>query len=56
MYQNDNELVEILIDANQHPNKYIEMGEKSKEYYDNNATIEHMADGAMAAFAFALVQ
>ena len=56
MYQDDNELVEILIDANQHPNKYIEMGEKSKEYYDNNATIEHMADGAMAAFAFALVQ
>lgn len=56
MYQNDGELSKILVDASQHSEKYIEMGRKAKEYYDNNATIAHMANGAMAAFEFALKQ
>lgn len=54
MYENDYELSEILIDAANHPEKYIEMGRKAKDYYDNSATINHMANGAMAAFRFAL--
>lgn len=54
MYQKDEELAGILIAASQHPEKYIEMGEKAKEYYNNNATIKHMANGAMAAFEYAI--
>ena len=54
MYQNDDELEGILIEASQHPDKYLEMGSKAKEYYDNNATIYHMAKGAMAAFSYSL--
>lgn len=54
MYENDNELIEILIDASRNTEKYIEMGKNAKEYYDNNATIKHMANGAMAAFEYAM--
>ncbi len=56
LYQNDAELSLILVDASKYPERYIEMGRKAKEYYDNNATIGHMASGAMAAFEFALNQ
>lgn len=54
MYQDDTELTSILTDACQHPKKYIEMGIRAKEYYENNATISHMAQGAIEAFEFAL--
>lgn len=56
MYEKDTDLTDILVDANRHPETYIEMGLKAKEYYDNHATINHMANGAMAAFEFALKQ
>lgn len=54
MYENDDELTGILVDASHNAKKYIEMGRLAQEYYDNNATIKHMAEGAMAAFAYAL--
>lgn len=54
MYQYDNELSEIMMDACQHPEKYVEMGIRAKEYYDNNATVNHMAQGAMDAFEYVL--
>lgn len=54
MYNQDEELSEILIDSSRNPQKYIEMGRKAKEYYDNHATIDHMASGVMEAFRFAL--
>lgn len=54
MYQNDDELLAILIDASNNPKKFIEMGIKAKDYYDNYATIDHMANGAMDAFNYAL--
>lgn len=56
MYTHDEELSKILIDASHHPEKYVEMGKKAKEYYENNATIDHMANGAMDAFRYALEQ
>lgn len=54
MYQEDEELVKILTDASRNPDKYIEMGRKAKDYYEHNATIKHMANGAMEAFKYAL--
>ena len=54
MYERDENLIHILSDACQNPQKYVEMGMKAKEYYDNNATIKHMAQGAMDAFEYVL--
>ena len=56
MYEKDVELADILADASQNPQKYINMGIKAKEYYDNNATICHMAQGAMNAFEYVIKQ
>lgn len=50
MYDKDEDLVNILTDACLNPQKYVNMGKKAKEYYDNHATIRHMAQGAMEAF------
>lgn len=54
MYEKDSDLTEILLDAMTNPNKYIEMGRKAKEYYNNTATINHMAQGAIEAYNFVL--
>ena len=34
--------------------KYVEMGRKAKDYYDNHATIQHMARGAIDAFDYVI--
>jgi glycosyltransferase involved in cell wall biosynthesis len=54
MYENDEELTSIIEDSCKNPQKYIEMGIAAKDYYDNHATIKHMAQGAMNAFEYAL--
>lgn len=54
MYDKDTDLTDILIDAISNPAKYVDMGIKAKEYYDNNATIKHMAQGAIDAYNFVL--
>lgn len=54
LYDEDDDLTKILIDASLKPDKYIQMGQRAKSYYDNHATISHMAQGAMEAFDFAL--
>lgn len=54
MYDKDEELVNIISDACINPQRYVEMGIKAKDYYNNQATIRHMANGAMNAFKFAL--
>ena len=53
LYNNNEDLTGILIDVIDNPSKYIEMGGKAKEYYDNNATIQHMVKGLMAAIEYA---
>lgn len=53
-YNIDKDLVDILVDAINNPQKYVEMGRKAKSYYDNNATVFHMAQGVIDAFNFAL--
>lgn len=54
MYEKDEDLTNILIDAAQNQQKYVDMGVKAKNYYDHHATINHMAQGAVDAFEFAL--
>ena len=53
-YESDFDLTNILVDAMNCPEKYVEMGRKAKDYYDNNATIQHMAQGAIDAFNYAI--
>ena len=54
LYKKDSDLVDIIIEASNNPNKYIEMGSRAKSYYDSNATPEHMAQGALDAINFVL--
>lgn len=54
LYNSDEELVNIIIDVIETPDKYIEMGYRAKQYYDNNATPHHMAQGFIDAITFVL--
>ena len=54
MYEKDDDIQKIMEDVSKNPTKYINMGLTAKEYYDHNATIVHMARGAMDAFNYAL--
>lgn len=54
LYDNDVELVSILVDASNNPTKYLEMGASAKRYYDNYATVANMARGALSAFDYAI--
>lgn len=54
MYEKDEDLLDILLEACENPQKYIEMGKKAKEYYYNNASVRHRAEGAIAAFNYVL--
>lgn len=50
----DSELTDVVRDIAGNPAKYIEMGRKAKEFYDNNRTPKHMAEGLWKAVRFAL--
>lgn len=54
MYEKDEDLITILKDCALNPQKYIEMGVRAKDYYNNHASINHMAQGAMDAFSYVL--
>lgn len=55
LYEQDDSLMEILIHATDHPEKYISMGLQAKVYYNNYATPYHMAQGAIRAIEHALI-
>ncbi len=50
----DSELTEVVRDIANNPDKYIAMGVKAKEFYDNNRTPKHMADGLWNAVKYAM--
>lgn len=50
----ENQLSEIIKDIANHREKYIEMGEKAQQYYNENRTPKHMADGLWNAICYAL--
>lgn len=54
LYDFNDDLPRIIYEAITKPEKYIDMGFAAKEYYDANATIEHMAQGAIDAIEYAL--
>lgn len=54
IYEKDEDLLAIMLDTVNNASKYIEMGMNAKDYYDNYATVKHMAQGAMDAFKFVL--
>lgn len=52
--KNENELVDVVRDIALNREKYIKMGEKAQEYYNNNRTPEHMAQGLWDAVQYAI--
>lgn len=54
VYEKDDELVDILIDIVQNPNKYERLGIEAQKYYSENATISHMAKGMVSAIEYAM--
>lgn len=54
LLSNELQLSDVLIDAANNIKKYYEMGLKAKEFYDNNRTIEIMAQGVLDAISYVL--
>ena len=54
LYESDSELIGILTKAVLNPSLFVNMGRNAKEYYDSNATVRHMAEGALRAISYAL--
>lgn len=54
MYDNSEDLTDVLVDAIENPDKYVEMGRKAKDYYLKHATPNHMAQGAIDAIEYVL--
>ena len=52
LYDNDEDLICIIKDVITNPSKFVDMGNKAKEYYDNNATIGHMVKGFLNAIDY----
>lgn len=52
LYQDDSQLIDILLDINDHPKKYLEMGENGKLFYRENRTIQIMAQGVIDAINY----
>lgn len=54
IYDNDSDLPEIMSSAINHRDRFVEMGLSAKNYYDNNATVSHMAQGVIDAIKYSL--
>ena len=49
----EKDLVKVVEDIAVNPTKYFLMGQKAKNFYDNNRTIDHMANGLWQAIQYA---
>lgn len=52
--ESESELEGVIYDIACNPLKYIEMGEKAQDFYNNNRTPEHMAAGLWDAVCYAI--
>lgn len=49
LYESNDELLGIMLDAVDNREKYLKMGQNAMSYYQTNATIHHMAKGVIDA-------
>ena len=54
LYDNDQELRNIILDITENTNKYIEMGKSAKLFYDSNRKPSDMVEGMSSAINFVL--
>jgi glycosyltransferase involved in cell wall biosynthesis len=54
LYNNSDELIKIILDAYNCPQRYIKMGINAAAYYESNATPQLMAKGVLDAIEFVL--
>lgn len=52
--ESESDLLSVVKDISVHPEKYIAMGRKAKEFYDNNRTPKHMAQGFWDAIQYVM--
>ena len=52
--ESEKELVDVVSDISKNPEKYIEMGERAMDFYDNNRTPKHMAQGFWDAIQYVM--
>lgn len=52
--ESESNLLSVVKDISVHPEKYIAMGRKAKEFYDNNRTPKHMAQGFWDAIQYVM--
>lgn len=52
LYSSDEQLLDVMVEACEDRERFIEMGRAGKEYYYSKATVKHMAEGAMSAFNY----
>ena len=51
--QNDGELIDVIKDVSKNRQKFIQMGNNAKKYYNENCTPKHMAEGLWKAILYA---
>lgn len=56
LYKEESELYQVLIDIHNNRGKYLRMGQSSFNFYKNNRTIKHMAQGFYKAIDYTLRQ
>lgn len=54
VYQKDEDLLTTMLDAVDNPDKYLNMGKNARDYYLNNATPKHMAQGVVDAINYVM--
>ena len=56
VYDKDEDLLGIMLDAMANPEKYVQMGLEAQKYYKEHATVAHMAQGVIDAINYVLTK
>lgn len=54
LYKEDSQLADMIMDINNNPNKYLEMGALGKKFYNENRTVDMMAQSTINAIYYVL--